>query len=208
MPQPDPRPLKLVAVYGSPRRAGNTARLLERVVAGARSAGAAVEEIFLGDLNLSPCLEDGGCRDSGRCVLQDDFPRLFDLLAECDGILLASPIFFGSVSAQAKILIDRCQCFWAGKYLLGRADGNPPGRKKRPGLFVAAAARRPRPDLFDGAVRTVRYFFDALDVVLWQALLYAGLEEADDVLGHEDYLQEAGAAGRRLVAELQEGLPG
>jgi len=205
MSAPICRTRKLVALYGSPRRQGNTSRLLNQAATGARAAGAVVEDVFLGDLSLSPCLEDNGCRDTGRCVIADDFQRIYLLLDECDGLLLASPVFFGGVSAQAKILIDRCQCFWAGKYLLKRVRGG--FSRKRPGLFLSAAARAPRPDLFEGAVRTVRYFFDALDVALWRTLLYPGLEEAHDVLAHEGYLREAFDAGLRLVAEVDPGRP-
>ncbi|NLC70101.1 MAG: flavodoxin family protein [Desulfuromonadaceae bacterium] len=199
--------LKLAAIYGSPRRLGNTSRLLKQAVAGAGGAGATVEEVFLRDLNISPCMEEDGCHGTGRCLIDDDFQKVYDLLEECDGVLLASPLFFGSVSAQAKILIDRCQCFWVRKYLLGKGRS---GLTERPrlGLFVSAAARRERGDLFDGAVRTVRYFFDALDVTLWKTLLCPGLEKDDDVLARDDFLQEAHGVGVLLVEELQKSLAG
>ena len=203
MGEPVPLPLKLIAFYGSPRREGNTARLLRQAVKGARQGGAAVEEIFLREQDLSPCLEEDGCRNTGRCVIGDDFQKLYGLLEDCDGILLASPLFFGTVSAHAKILIDRCQCFWVRKYLLGRGKGALPA-KRRLGVFISCAARRERADQFEGATRTVRYFFAALDVVLWKSLVFPGLEEKDDVLAHPEYLQEAHAVGAGLVAALCE----
>ena len=109
---------KVLAIYGSPRRKGNTSLLLKRSVEGAREAGADVEEVVLRDLNMSPCLEIYGCKNSGRCAIKDDFQALYDKLLACDGLMLASPVFFYTVSAHTKILIDRCQSFWVKKYCI------------------------------------------------------------------------------------------
>ena len=61
---------KIIAIYGSPRRKGNTATLLQKAVEGARNAGAEVEEIVLRDLKMSPCLEIYGCKNAGECRLK------------------------------------------------------------------------------------------------------------------------------------------
>ena len=103
---------KILAFYGSPRRKGNTSLLLQKAVQGVKESGAEVEEIFLRDLKMSPCLEIYGCKKTGRCVIQDDFQGLYDRILSCQGILLASPIFFYTVSAHTKILMDRCQSLW------------------------------------------------------------------------------------------------
>ncbi len=71
--------IKIVAVYGSPRRKGNTSLLLKRAVQGAREAGATVEEIVLRDLKISPCLEIYGCKETGRCVIEDDFHQFLGI---------------------------------------------------------------------------------------------------------------------------------
>jgi hypothetical protein len=63
----------LLAIYGSPRREGNTTVLLDQAMQGAVEAGGEVEKIVLRDLNMSPCLEIYGCKKTGRCVIQDDF---------------------------------------------------------------------------------------------------------------------------------------
>ena len=86
--------MKILAVYGSPRRLGNTSLLLKKAVDGAREAGAELEEVVLRDLRMAPCLEIYGCKKTGRCVIQDDFQRVYDQLLECHGLMLASPIFF------------------------------------------------------------------------------------------------------------------
>ena len=89
--------MRIVAVYGSPRRDGNTAHLLKKAVQGAKKEGALVEEFVLRDLDISPCLEIYACKNTGRCVIKDDFQHIYDHLLDCRGVMLASPIFFYTV---------------------------------------------------------------------------------------------------------------
>ena len=130
---------KIAALYGSPRRKGNTATLLKNAVQGAREAGAEVDEIVIRDLKLSPCLEIYACKETGECVMKDDFPSVRERMLSADGIILASPIFFYAVSAHTKILMDRCQSFWVKKYWI---DEVSPGqwKPKRRGMFISAGA--------------------------------------------------------------------
>ena len=190
----------LLAIYGSPRRKGNTTLLLKKAVEGAREEGGDVEEIVLRDLKMSPCLEIYGCKENGRCAIRDDFQAVYDKLLACDGLMLASPIFFYTVSAHTKILMDRCQSLWVKRYWL---EKTPFGKKefKRKGLFISAGATKGK-RLFDGVLLTVRYFFDALDMELWNSLLCRELDFEGDVLKHPEYLKEAHVTGKRLSHAL------
>jgi multimeric flavodoxin WrbA len=188
---------KIVAIYGSPRRKGNTALLLKKAVEGAREAGAEVDEMVLRDLKISPCLEIYGCQRTGECVIKDDFQAVRDRMISSHGIMLASPIFFYTVSAHTKMFMDRFQSLWVKKYWI---DQTPFGRKdyKRKGLFISVGATRGK-RLFDGAKLTVKYFFDTLDTDLWRSLLYRELDLEGDVLRHPEYLEEALQAGKDLA---------
>jgi multimeric flavodoxin WrbA len=190
----------ILAIYGSPRRKGNTTLLLDHAVQGAVEAGAEVEKIVLRDLKMSPCLEIYGCKETGRCVIQDDFQKIHDQLLSCQGLIFASPIFFYALSAHTKILMDRCQSLWVKKYWI---DKVPYGQwePKRKGLFISVGATKGK-RLFDGALLTVKYFFDVLDMELWKALLYRGLDFEGDVLKHPEHLQEAYEAGKELTLSL------
>ena len=189
--------LHILSIYGSPRRKGNTSLLLKEAVQGASEAGADVEEVVLRDLKMSPCLEIYGCKKNGRCVIQDDFQSIYDKLLSCQGLILASPIFFYTVSAHTKILMDRCQSLWVKRYWVERAVRGQ-GGPRRKGLFISVGATKGK-KLFDGTLLTVRYFFDVLEVQLWRSLLYRGLDFEGDVLKHPEYLQEAYQAGKELV---------
>ena len=192
---------KVLAIYGSPRRKGNTAVLLDHAVQGAAEAGAEVEKIVLRDLKMSPCLEIYGCKETGRCVIQDDFQKIHDQLLSCQGLILASPIFFYALSAHTKILMDRCQSLWVKKYWIDKVQYGQ-WEPKRKGLFISVGATKGK-KLFDGALLTVKYFFDVLDMELWEALLYRGLDFEGDVLKQPEHLEEAREAGKNLVLALQ-----
>jgi len=190
----------IVAVYGSPRRKGNTAALLDAAIAGAREAGASVESFVLRDLKWSPCLEIYRCAKDGECAIRDDFQNVRDRILAARGLILATPIFFYTVSAQTKAFMDRFQSLWVKKYWI---EKTPFGKRPLPrkGLFIAAGATRGK-RLFDGTLRTVRYFFDVLDMELWKSLLYRGLDFAGDVQKHPEYLQQARDAGKELAGVL------
>ena len=191
----------ILAIYGSPRRKGNSSLLLQKAVEGARTAGASVEEIVLRDLKMSPCLEIYGCKYTGRCVIKDDFQSVHDRLSQSHGLILASPIFFYTVSSHTKILMDRCQSFWVKKHWSRKTPADRRNFIKK-GLFISVGATKGK-RLFEGALLTVKYFFDTLDMELWRSLLYRGLDLEGDVLKYPEYLEEAYTAGGELAEALK-----
>ena len=197
--------IKIAAVFGSPRRNGNTSTLLRQAVAGARDVGADVTEIVLRDLKMSPCLEIYGCKDAGRCVIKDDYGQVESLLQRIDGLMLASPIFFYTVSAHTKILMDRCNSLWVKKYWI---EKKPFGQKSYPrkGLFISVGSTRGK-RLFDGALLSVKYFMDALDMELWQSLVYRGIETEGQIADHPSALDDAHEDGKALVQALSPSQP-
>lgn len=191
----------ITALYGSPRRKGNTALLMKQAVQGARDAGATVEEMFLRDLKISPCLEIYACKSDGECVIKDDFQPLRDRILASQGLMVASPIFFYSVSAHTKIMMDRFQSLWVKKYWL---DDDAGGKRefKRKGLFISVGATSGK-KLFDGVLLTMKYFFDTLDMELWRALTYRGIDLEGEVNDYPQHLKEAYDTGRALADALE-----
>ena len=114
--------MKLVAILGSPHgMKGNTGTLLTEVVRGAERAGAAVATFSLANHQVRPCCACDTCHRTGACSILDDQPKIKAAMHATDGIILASPNYLVSVSAQMKALMDRlcgplhCQMF-EGKY--------------------------------------------------------------------------------------------
>ncbi len=190
--------MQVLGVCGSPRRDGNTELLLKELLRGSRDAGAQTEEILLRDLKIAPCLEIYACKKDGRCPIPDDMQPLYAKLTEVDVLVLASPIFFYTVSAHTKAFIDRCQALWARKYLLKQPVA--PGKLSRRGVFLAVGGTKGT-RLFDGALLTVKYFFDALDMTLYRSLLYPSIDAKGDIIKHPTAMAEAYALGRELAQE-------
>lgn len=198
--------VKIIAIYGSPRRDGNSALLLKQAVAGARQEGAHVEEVFLRDYKISPCLEIYQCIKTGECAIRDDFQGIVAKLEASSGIMLASPIFFYTVSAHTKIFMDRCQALWVRKYWIEKQDFRE-APETRKGLFISVGATDGK-KLFDGAILTVKYFFDVLNAGLWKTVLCRGVDRKGDIKKKENCLQEAFQAGSDLAKVLQESSAG
>jgi multimeric flavodoxin WrbA len=188
--------VKVLGLFGSPRRGGNTDLLLEEMLRGAEEAGAHIERIMISGLEFSPCIECHGCDETGECVLDDDMEKVYPQLLEADYIILASPIFFYGVTAWTKSLIDRVQSLWVRTYRLNLPPGEP--QRKRKGFFISVGATKGA-RLFGGAVITVKYFFDAIGADFAGQLLFKGIENKGDIRDHPTALQEAFEAGKALV---------
>lgn len=186
--------MRVMAISGSPRRSGNSEILLNRAIEGAFSAGAEAEKIFLDELRFKPCQECGGCDKTGVCVIRDDMDAVYAKLDIADAFIFASPIFFTSVSAQAKMMIDRLQCRWVAKYILNKKR---PENKRR-GIFLSVAGSFRR-EHFDNAKSTVKAMFATLDVEYAGELFRGGIEKMNDIVRDDGALREAYALGKGLV---------
>jgi multimeric flavodoxin WrbA len=93
---------------GSRRKTGNTEHLVGSILAPAKQGGAQIESIFLGDYNLGACTGCEGCRHSWECVIKDDFAQIVKMMDDAEGIVLASPTYWYSVTSDMKRFIDRC----------------------------------------------------------------------------------------------------
>jgi len=191
--------VRVLGLFGSPRRGGNTEILLEEVLRGAEKEGAKVERLYLSDFTITPCKECHGCDETGNCVILDDMEKIYPKLLEADVVILASPIFFYGVTAWTKALIDRSQALWVRKYLLKEPSLGKEG-KKRKGFFISLGATKGQ-KVFEGSILTVKYFFDVLNADYAGDLLFRGVEAKGDILKHPEALQRAFEAGRRLVLE-------
>lgn len=100
--------MKIVGINGSPRGdQSRTRRLVQAVLDGAAEAGAETELIDVSACDLKYCTGCGACYARGECVIADDFGEIYQKILNADGIVLGSPVYILSVTAQLKTLIDR-----------------------------------------------------------------------------------------------------
>lgn len=154
--------MKVLGIYGSPRKGGNSDILLDRALEGAGDAGAEVKRVYARELDISGCRECGGCDRTGECVWKDDMHKVYPLLDEADAVIIATPMFFYSMPAQLKALVDRGQARWSGRQLRKTSEQRKVHDSGK-GYLIAVGATR-GDNLFDGIELTARYFFDALDM--------------------------------------------
>ncbi len=185
--------MKVLGIMGSPRMKGNTDLLLDEALKGAESRGAETEKILADKLTISPCKEYYACLKDGKCVIKDDMDAIYDKLLSADAIIVASPMFFYTVSAQILTLISRCQALWARKYVLKNMD--IPEKK---GAFIAVGATRGE-KLFDGPKLTVKYFFQAINTRYDDELLIRGIDKKGEIKDHPTALADAYELGKRLA---------
>lgn len=191
--------MKILGICASPRKNGNTDTLLEKVLAGAKARGAKTEKIVLSDLNIQPVSEKEyeNVTKEGLSVVRDDMNAVFLKIAECDALVVASPIFFGSISAQAKAMIDRFQCVWLAKKTLNKEVF----QKEKKGVFVAVEATT-REDFFRNAKSIVRHFFATINVKYVGELFCPGVDAKGKVSEKPEVLQKAYELGVKLVGEF------
>jgi multimeric flavodoxin WrbA len=183
---------RVVVILGSPRKKGNSAILAEQITKGATSAGANVESIFLHGHKIAPCQSCYTCQksDSKGCAINDDMQTIYPKLIEADAWVIASPVYWFTMSAQTKLFMDRC--FALGAY------GNDPFASKR----IAIAMSYGDVDPFaSGCVNALRTFQDSFNFTRSKivGMVYGSAMEAGDIAHNTALMQQAEKLGKRLV---------
>lgn len=104
---------KVLILSGSPRKGGNSDLLCDEFLRGAREAGHSVEKIRAAEKKVAPCSACYYCRKSGGvCARKDDMAEILQKMIDADVLVLASPVYFYSIDAQLKAVIDRTVARW------------------------------------------------------------------------------------------------
>jgi len=163
--------MRVCGITGSPIKNGNVDLLVSEVLRGASSQRAETEKFYLNDMDIRPCQSCGVDPYPKYCVFDDHMKLIYAALESSDVIVLGSPIYFNTVSAQTKLVIDRCNCLMP---YVGRPDGTYGFerriRKRKKGVFIAVAGRDQE---FNTVQRTVNGFFDWVNVEVMKTILYA-----------------------------------
>ena len=104
---------KVLILSGSPRKGGNSDILCDEFMRGAQDAGNQVEKIFVAEKKIGYCTGCYFCKNhGGRCALNDEMGDILQKIIDCDVLVLSSPVYFYSISAQLKAVIDRTVARW------------------------------------------------------------------------------------------------
>ena len=193
---------KIIALLGSPRLSGNTAKLLEEAIRGASDAGCEVEKIEVTTLEFSSCREIFYCREHETCAMKDDITEIYEKFRNIDGVILATPVMTMGIPGRLKSFMDRFQVYFMAKYMRGKPMVPESKRKSRLGLYLGISGMNV-PFVFDGAKLTVRAFFQIIDVKYWGELLIRDMDTIQDLSTRPEFLEEAYRKGNEMGQILQ-----
>jgi len=129
--------VRILGIVGSPRKGHNTETMVKEALKGAESVGHVNTELYsFADKNIAPCNSCFVCVNEKQCIISDDFQAFANKYLEADGVIIGSPVYHLSISAQLKAAIDRL-----GNTLCAKYDMNPPRFCKAGGAIVQGASK-------------------------------------------------------------------
>lgn len=175
---------KVLILSGSPRKGGNSDLLCDEFMRGAIEAGHEVEKIRVQEKEVAYCVACYACQNTGVCAIKDDMAEIMQKMIDCDVMVLASPVYFYSIDAQLKAVIDRSVCRWTEVknkemyYIMTAADGETAS------MDTTLACFRGYADCINGAVE--------------KGIVYGtGVYQAGEVKDTK-HMQEAYEMGKRV----------
>ena len=175
---------KVLILSGSPRKSGNSDLLCDEFMRGSVEAGHEVEKIRVQEKKIAYCVACYACRDSGVCAIKDDMAEIMQKMIDCDVMVLASPVYFYSIDAQLKAVIDRSVCRWTEV-------------KNKEMYYIMTAADEEKSSM-DTTLACFRGYADCVEGAVEKGVIYGtGIYHAVEVKG-TTYMQEAYEMGKRV----------
>jgi multimeric flavodoxin WrbA len=192
-------PGTVLGIAGSPRRGGNSERLLDACLEGAAAAGAGVFKLPVVEFGIAPCRGCNACSQTGECVVHDRMREVYALLDSAAAVVVATPVYFATVPAVLKSAYDRCQPYWARTYDLGL----PPPAKRPAAVLVVRGGGDPYG--YECAVRVTMSVFAVLGLVAGEPLVVEGVDSPSEIGRHPEALVLAREVGSGLAERVRGG---
>jgi len=181
---------KILTVAGSPRRNGNTHILVSKITEGAKTNGAVVDELFLGDLTIRECDGCHICWKGKECSKKDDMQTVYPKIMQSDIIIFGTPVYWYGPTALMKAFIDRFVYF-----------NCPENREKIKGISTVIAIPFEE-DCLDTAAPVVDFFescFKYLQLRFIGKIIVPGVSAKGEINRKTEYLQQAYELGRTIA---------
>ena len=186
--------LSVVGLIGSPRKRMNTDTLVTQALEGAQSVGAKTEKIYLGDLDIMPCRACAKHPAPEYCFFHDGMDKVYPALVNADALVVGAPAYFGTFSAQLKLVIDRSNCLGEMVTLSdGKLTFKSRLEKKKKGIFiwVANISKNPEPALVSINIWS-KYF---ANIELLETMVVTRSDRDGGARNRDEYLEKAFALG-------------
>ena len=187
--------MEIIGIIGSPRRAGNTAFIVTKMLEGAKEQGADTTLFNFSELEIQPCRGCLACHQGDQgCVLKDDMQKIYDAMAQADVIILSSPIYMGQMSAQAKIITDRLFAKISPRF-------SPYFKEKtiKQKLILTFNQGNPDPGMFKTYIDYTKHMFELLEFDVTELPVVTGLRTGP-AYERDDLIADLKAYGSKLAA--------
>ena len=184
--------MRAICIVGSPREDGSTAFLVDRIIEGMESSGIKAVRYVLGSLTIDYCQGCRECETTRRCVQRDDMDVLLEGILNSDIVLLASPSYWGDVTGQMKVFIDR------SLPLCNAATGHTPVPPGKIGVAVAIRAGRSVEEN-QHILDTFEHYFGHLGIEMRATLTAEGIDALADLRLDLDLLEKARTVGETIL---------
>ena len=188
--------MKAVCILGSPRSNGNTATILKEITNTLSGNGIDVRNYNLGEMKINYCVGCRTCETTGNCIQNDDMYRIIADIYESDIVIMASPSYWGDVTGQMKVFIDRCTPY---------GNTNPhrlPVPVGKTGVAVVIRAGQNKKEN-ETLISTIEHFLGHLDIPLKYKFTAEGISTEQDLKNNPAILENAAVLGKQIVDDLQ-----
>ena len=175
---------KILILSGSPRKQGNSDLLCDEFMRGALDAGHTVEKIRVQEKKVAYCTACYACRDTGNCAIKDDMADIMQEIIDCDVMVLASPVYFYSIDAQLKAVIDRSVCRWTEV-------------KNKEMYYIMTAADKEKESM-DTTLACFRGYADCVEGAIEKGIIYGTGVYHTGEIKKTKYMQEAYEMGKNV----------
>lgn len=189
--------MKVVCLHGSPRKQGNSAAVAQQFISSAEALGAQVQSVYLNGLYFRGCQACEACKTKAEhCVLKDDLAPVLDAVAAADVVVMASPVYYGDVSAQLKTFIDRTYCYLKPGYIAL----DHPSRLAKPKelVFILTQGHRD-PKWFADILPRYKELFAWTGFAQTHPLRVIDVYRPGDVAEHAEVMAQAAGLARTLL---------
>lgn len=199
--------IKILTISASPVENSSTDILLETIADSLKKSitqdkQVEITSIKLNEKQIKPCQACGESPAPKFCFY-NDIDNIYTKIAECDCFIFGSPVYFDTVSAQAKLLIDRINCFRPPDYVGENKDYQflKILKKKRPGAMVIVGGEK---TWYEGTRRVIAGFFKWIEVTNEGMVQYSSPDynQKGTVVNQSDKIEEAVQLGRKLASKL------
>ena len=172
---------EVLIINASPRKNKNCFFISDIISSKLKERNISSKIFNIYDMNIEYCNACGFCEKTGYCRIKDEMTPMYEIFNKSKGTIVVSPVYFDSVTAKLKTLVDRTQAFYASKYILKKPSIDR--SKKRIGMYIAVGGANPYDTQFKGGQIVMDFFFKSINTKLMYNLY---LNNTDNLASREN----------------------